>query len=56
MLMDRINHRWQVRVFARPVKVYANASHKMSAILAARCAAMREGCRAAVGNLFLCCR
>jgi hypothetical protein len=34
--IDRINHRWQVKVHAGGVRVYANASSKLSAILAAR--------------------
>ena len=34
--LDAIGHRWQVKVHAGPIKVYANASHKISAILAAR--------------------
>lgn len=36
VLFDRANNRWQVRVFARPIKFYANATSKISAILAAR--------------------
>lgn len=33
---DKWNRRWQVKVHASPIRVYANASHKISAILAAR--------------------
>jgi hypothetical protein len=34
--IDAIHHRWQVKVHAGPVRVYAYASHKISAIVAAR--------------------
>ena len=36
VIFDAKAHKWQVRVFFGPLHVYANASHKISAIVAAR--------------------
>jgi 23S rRNA G2069 N7-methylase RlmK/C1962 C5-methylase RlmI len=36
VVIDKAGHHWQVKVYARPIKIHANASHKISAIVAAR--------------------
>jgi hypothetical protein len=36
VVFDRASHSWQVKIKAEKTKVHANASHKISAIVAAR--------------------